>query len=79
LLIDNSILHAIEQGCYKEVIEDNDPARSIPKGRSLIISYYQGRQYICTKHELRTEAGDTVHQDVEAVLIGGTRYVRLEQ
>ncbi len=77
LLIDNSILRGIEQGRYTKVIEDDSPARRIPKGRSLIISYYQGSQYICTKHELRTKRGDTVHQDVEAVFISGTRYERL--
>lgn len=78
LLIDNSILRGIKQGRYTEVIEDDSPARRIPKGRSLIISYYQGSQYICTKHELRTKRGNTVHQDVEAVFISGTRYERLE-
>ena len=77
LLIDSSILRGIEQGCYREVIEDDSPARHIAKGRSLIISYYQGNQYICTKHELKRKRGDTVHQDVEAVIISGTRYERL--
>jgi hypothetical protein len=76
LLIDNSILEAIRQGRYTEVIESDVSAKKIPGGRSLIISYYQGNQYICTKHELKTKAGRTVHQDVEAVLISGIRYER---
>jgi len=76
LLIDNSILEAIRQGRYKEVIESNVSAKKILDGRSLIISYYQGKQYICTKHELKTKRGRTVHQDVEAVLISGIRYER---
>lgn len=77
LLVDNLILEGIRQGRYREVIENDDPAKKIPSGRSLIISYYQGNQYICTKHELKTKRGRTVHQDVEAVLIGGIRYERL--
>jgi hypothetical protein len=76
LLIDNSILEAIRQGRYREVIESDVSAKKIPDGRSLIISYYQGNQYICTKHELKTKRGRTVHQDVEAVLIRGIRYER---
>ena len=75
LLIDNSILEAIRQGRYREVIESDVSAKKIPDGRSLIISYYQGNQYICTKHELK-KRGRTVHQDVEAVLISGIRYER---
>lgn len=76
LLIDNSILEAIRQGRYREVIESDVSAKKIPDGRSLIISYYQGSQYICTKHELKTKRGRTLHQDVEAVLISGIRYER---
>lgn len=78
LLIEHSILEGIRLGRYTEVIEDDSPSKSIPKGRSLIISYYQAGQYICTKHELKRKRGDTVHQDVEAVFIDGTRYERLE-
>ena len=77
LLKDNSILEGIQQGWYREVIENDRPAKKILDGRSLIISYYQGNQYICTKHELKTKTGRTVHQDVEAVLIGGIRYERV--
>jgi len=77
LLIDHSILDGIRRGRYTEVIDDDSPSRRIPNGRSLIISYYQGNQYICTKHELKRKSGDTVHQDVEAVIISGTRYERL--
>jgi len=76
LLIDNSILEAIRQGRYREVIDSDVSAKKIPDGRSLIISYYQGNQYICTKHELKTKRGRTVHQDVEAVLISGIHYER---
>ena len=75
LLIDNSILKGIHEGRYREVIENDVPAKSVPNGRSLIISYYQGNRYICTKHELRTAMGDTVHQDVEAAFIKGKHYV----
>ena len=78
LLIDHSILDGIRRGRYTEVIEDDSPSRRIPNGRSLIISYYQSNQYICTKHELKKKNGDTVHQDVEAVFIDGIRYDRLE-
>ena len=78
LLIDHSILEGIRLGRYTEVIENDSPSKSIPKGRSLIISYYQSGQYICTKHELKKMRDDTVHQDVEAVFIDGTRYERLE-
>jgi hypothetical protein len=78
LLIDHSILEGIRLGRYTEVIENDSPSKSIPKGRSLIISYYQSGQYICTKHELKGMRGDTVHQDVEAVFIDGIRYERLE-
>ena len=77
LLIDHSILEGIRLGRYTEIIEKDDPSKSIPKGRSLIISYYQAGQYICTKHELKRRRGDTAHQDVEAVFIDGTRYERL--
>jgi len=77
LLIDQSILHGIKQGHYTEVVEDDSPSRRIPNGRSLIISYYRSGKYVCTKHELRTKRGDIVHQDVEAVFLGGTRYDRL--
>jgi hypothetical protein len=76
LLKDSSILKGIEQGQYREVIENDSPAKKIQSGRSLIISYYQGDQYICTKHELRTRKGCTVHQDVEAVEFSGIRYER---
>lgn len=76
LLIDSSVLEGIRQERYREVIESDDPAKKIPDGRSLIISYYQGNQYICTKHELKTKKGRTVHQDVEAALISGIRYER---
>jgi len=78
LLMDRSILEGIRQGRYTEVIEDDSPSRRIPNGRSLIISYYEGNQYVCTKHELKRKRGDTVHQDVEAVFIDGTRYERLQ-
>lgn len=77
LLIEHSILEGIKLGRYTEVIEDESPAHSIPNGRSFIISYYEAGQYICTKHELRRRGGDIVHQDVEAVFVGGTRYERL--
>jgi len=77
LLVDHSILEGIRLGRYTEIIEADSPSKSIPKGRSLIISYYQARQYICTKHELKRPTGDTVHQDVEAVFIDGTLYERL--
>ena len=77
LLIDHSILEGIRLGHYTEVIEFDSTSKSIPKGRSLIISYYKAEQYICTKHELKRPTGDTVHQDVEAVFIDGTLYERL--
>ena len=76
LLKDKSILDGIHQGRYKEVIENEVPAKKISNCRSLIISYYQGGNYICTKHELRTRNGRTVHQDVEAAIIGGIKYKR---
>jgi hypothetical protein len=76
LLKDKSILDAIHQGHYREVIENDVPAKKISGGRSLIISYYQGSQYICTKHELRTKTDRTVHQDVEAAFINNIRYDR---
>ena len=77
LLIDRSILDGIRLGRYTPDIHENVPAKKIPNGRSLMISYYQGRQYICTKHELRRKNGSLVHQDVESVFIDGTRYERL--
>jgi hypothetical protein len=76
LLRKNSILDGIHQGRYKEVIENEVPAKKISNCRSLIISYYQGGNYICTKHALRTKSGRTVHQDVEAARIGGIKYKR---
>lgn len=76
LLIECSILEGIHEGRYREVIENESPAKSIPNGRSLIISYYQGNKYICTKHELRKGKDDIVHQDVEAAFIDGTHYMR---
>jgi hypothetical protein len=76
LLIDHSILEGIHEGRYTEVIEHDDTAKKIPNGRSLIISYYDGERYICTKHELRTSRGDTRHQDVEEVLMGDTLYLK---
>lgn len=78
LLIDNSILDGIHQGLYTPVVNDNSPSNKIRRGRSLIISYYLVGQYVCTKHELRTNKGVVKHQDVETVVIGDTRYDRLD-
>ena len=77
LLKDKLILDKIHKGKYREVIESDVPAKKLKNGRSLILSYYNQSQYICTKHELRTNTGRTVHQDVEAVFLDNIRYDRL--
>jgi len=76
LLIEHGILEGIRIGRYSAVVQSEAPARKIPGGKSLIISYYQRGQYLCTLHELRNKSGRVVHQDVEDVFIDGIRYER---
>jgi len=76
LLIEHGILEGIRIGRYDPVVQSDAPARKIQGGRSLVISYYYGNQYVCTKHELKTKRDGVVHQDVEDVFINGIRYER---
>jgi len=76
LLIEHGILEGIRLGRYEAVVQSDTPARKIQSGRSLVISYYYGNQYICTKHELKTQRDGVIHQDVEDVFINGIRYER---
>ena len=76
LLIEHGIIEGIRMGRYEQVVQNEAPSRKIPGGKSLIISYYQHGQYLCTIHELRNKNGHVVHQDVENIFINGIRYER---
>ncbi len=77
LLEEHNILRKIHTNMFREVEQDHAAARIAGGGRSLIISYYEGNQYICTKHKILTASGKLFHQDIEDALINGIRYKKV--
>ncbi len=74
----HGILDGIHRGQYQVKFESNRPAREVT-GRECLISYYDGDQYLCTKHRITVGILDEVrevHQDVEAAVLNGIRYER---
>ncbi len=78
LLQEHGIMAKVHSNFYRPVIETNRPAKQ-PGGRDVIVSYYDGNRYICTKHRVIIgiwDEAEEVHQDVEAAVIDGVHYER---
>ena len=73
-LKDLSYWTRIHAGKLLQRIRKDTPAKSARDGRSLIVTYYDGRRYICTLHKVVTRQGAVIHEDIKDAYLDGIWY-----
>jgi len=68
----------IKAGEYTTFIEKKDPSKKYDHGKSLIISYYDHSQYICTIHRMTDRRRAVKHEHPKRAIIEGVEYRILE-